>query len=68
MYLYVEMFDGSTAFMEAQLGCSNPSNCRRIVRIKLTDDQIEQIKPRQTGNSGDTKFYESINPICIQND
>jgi len=67
MYLYVEMFNGSTAFMEAQLGCSNTSSCKRIVKIKLTDEQIKQIKPRQTGNNGNTKFYESINPICIQN-
>lgn len=66
MYLYIEMFDGWTAFHESQYGCSNPTGCRRVVRLKLTDEQIEQIKPRKTGNNGATEMFESVNPLSIQ--
>jgi hypothetical protein len=68
MNLYVEMFDGWTAFHESELGCRNPTGCRRVVKLKLTDEQIEQIKPRKTGNNGPTLMYESVNPICFQAD
>ena len=57
-YLYVEMFDGNTAFHESNLGCSNPSGCKRIVRLKLTDEQIKQIEPQKTGNNGHNVFYD----------
>jgi len=67
MFLYIEMFDGWTAFHESQYGCSTPAGCRRIVKIQLTPEQIEQIKPRETGNSGGTKMFESVNPLSIQN-
>lgn len=66
MYLYVEMFDGWTAFHESQYGCSNPTGCRRIVKIKLTQGQIEQVKPRKTGKSGKMEMFESVNPVSIQ--
>ena len=66
MYLYVEMFDGWTAFHESQFGCSNPTGCRRVVKIELTSEQIEQIKPKKTGNNGKTEMFESVNPLSIQ--
>jgi hypothetical protein len=68
MYLYVEMFDGWTAFHEFNYGCSNPSGCRRIVRLALTPEQIELIKPRFCGSNGIEKDYESVNPLCIQSE
>jgi len=67
MFLYVEMFDGWTAFHESQCGCSNPTGCRRIVKLELTPEQVEKIKPMKTGNQGQTEMFESVNPICIQN-
>lgn len=66
MFLYIEMFDGWTAFHESQFGCSNPSGCRRVVKIKLTDEQIKQITPKKTGNNAGIDMFESVNPICIQ--
>jgi hypothetical protein len=68
MYLYVEMFDGWGAFNETQFGCSHPSGCRRIVKIQLTKEQIEELTPRITGSSEGKTFYESINPLCIQSE
>ena len=68
MYMYVEMFDGCTAYQEVQIGSSNPSSCRRIVKIKLTDEQIAQIKPRKVDNAGKTEFFESVNVLCLQKD
>ena len=66
MYLYVEMFDGWTAFHEKEFGCSCPSGCRRIVKVELTEEQIKQILPRKIGNNGKTEMFETVNPICIQ--
>jgi len=66
MYLYVEMFDGWNAFQESNYGCSNPSGCRRIVKLELTPEQIELIKPRFCGSNGTNEMYESVNPLCIQ--
>ena len=68
MYLYVEMFNGWTAFNEVYYGCSHPSNCRRIVKIKLTPEQVEQLKPRSCGSNGTTEMFESVNPLCLQED
>lgn len=67
MFLYVEMFDCWAAFHEAQFGCSNPTGCRRIVKVELTPEQIEKITPRKTGNNGKTEMFESVNPLSIQN-
>ena len=66
MYLYVEMFDGWSAYHESEFGCSIPSGCRRIVRLKLTPEQAEQINPHYCGKSGGKEMFESVNPICIQ--
>ncbi len=68
MYLYVEMFAGWTAFQEAQLGATSASSCKRIVKIKLTDEQLEKIKPKKTGKSGTTEYFESVNVLCLQED
>lgn len=68
MFLYVEMFDGITAFSINKVGCSCPSGCRRIVRLELTSEQIKQIKPRPCGQDDETNemFFESVNPLSIQ--
>jgi len=66
VYLYIEMFDGWTAYNELQCGCSHPTGCKRIVKVKLTDDQINLLKPKKTGNNGKMDMFESVNPICIQ--
>jgi hypothetical protein len=66
MYLYVEMFDSWAAFNESNYGCSVPSGCRRIVKIKLTEEQIKQLEPRECGSNGNNIMYESVNPLCIQ--
>ena len=66
MFLYVEMFNGWTAFNQSQFGGKFHSNCSRIVKVELTPEQVELITPRKTGNNGNIEMFESVNPICIQ--
>lgn len=68
MYLYVEMFDSWGAYNDMESGSGRPTSSRRVVKIKLTPEQLELIKPRRTGNQGKTEMYESVNLICLQDD
>ncbi len=66
MYLYAEMVDTHTMWYESHMGCRNLSSCKRIVKVKLTEEQIEQLKPRSFGYSEGKEQGESVNLICLQ--
>ena len=68
-FLYVEMIDNEHLWLEANLGVSTASANRRIVRIPLTGEQVEMIKPKLTGGHGVSgPFTEMVNVLCIQDD
>lgn len=66
MFLYVDMRDDWGAFNDHQFGSKYTTSRSRIVRIKLTEEQIRVLTPRQTGSDSHKLKYEDINPICIQ--
>jgi len=55
LYLYVEMIDDFNGFF-------------RIVRIKLTQEQVQLSTPSCVGEARGKKIYEIVKPICIQKD
>lgn len=67
MYLYVEFVDSWGAYNDSMMGFST-NNRRRIKKIKLTEDQIKELKPKYVGESGNQKIYEQINVLSIQED
>lgn len=50
------------------MGVNNPVTERRVVRVKLTDEQIELLKPKYTGKDCGMDTFENINLLSIQND
>jgi hypothetical protein len=65
MYLYINFTDTWGAYNDTMLGL-NQSNRIRVKRIKLTDEQIKELKPLKIGQSGDTEYFECVTPISIQ--
>jgi len=63
MYLYVEIVDTWSAWHEAQMGFATTSN-RRIKKIKLTNEQIEELRPKKIGKD----IFEKVSVLCIQED
>lgn len=61
IYLYVEFADTNGAWIETQMGLPTSHNIR-IKRIKLTEEQIKELQPRETG----LNTFETVNVICIQ--
>jgi hypothetical protein len=41
---------------------------KRIVKVQLTDEQIEVLSPREIGTNVGQKIYEDMRLICIQED
>ncbi len=68
MYLYVEFANTYSAYEEAQMGFSISSSNKRIKKIKLTDEQIRELEPRETYRSGEFALYEKVSILSIQED
>ena len=64
-YLYVEMFDHWNAYHEIYMG-SAATNCKRIIKVPLTNEQERMIEPAICGQDAGRQHFEKINPICIQ--
>lgn len=60
--LFIDMVDIT------RIALANEPAGHRIIEIELTPDQCLLLKPRFTGNSGASSFYEEIRPISIQED
>jgi hypothetical protein len=53
VYLYVAFDDTWGAWHDVNMGFSGcGTSYRRIKKIKLTEEQIKQLQPRQVGESG----------------
>lgn len=68
MYLYIEFFDSWGAYQDLQFGTSSTTSRKRIKKIKLTEDQIKEIKPLCTGNNRGEQKFETMNVLSIQKD
>jgi hypothetical protein len=58
--LYVEMIDTGPAAVLGE-GC-----LRRVVRVLLTEEQAELVKPQALWNSGNNPIPELVRPISIE--
>lgn len=67
MYLYVEFFDSWGAYNNAMMGFST-NNHRRIKKIKLTEEQIKELRPRKTSISRGEEMFETVSVLSIQED
>jgi len=69
MYLYVEMIDMWESYQNCiNLGEATPVH-KRIVKVKLTEDQIKLLKPLQVGTgSYNAPMYEEYKLLCLQED
>lgn len=61
--LYVELTNNGAWIT----GCPEPPFVR-VVRVVLTEEQSEQIRPRHIAKVGDSDFFETVRPICIQDE
>jgi hypothetical protein len=68
MYLYVMFTSPGTAYDLAMAGIPNNNANARLVRVKLTEEQIEQLRPRTDQTIGGKVFPETVEPISIQED
>ena len=67
MYLYVEFANTYAAWIDAEMGFATSSR-KRIKRIKLTDEQIRELQPKEVYKNGDTEIYEMVSVLCIQDE
>jgi len=68
MYLYVEFADIWNAWNAAQMGFNTTTSSRRIKKIRLTDEQIAELQPKEVGTNGGVKVHEYVSVLCIQED
>ena len=67
VYLYVAFDDTWGAWNDVNMGFSGcGTSYRRIKKIKMTEEQIKQLQPRQVGESGGKPLYENVSVLCIQ--
>lgn len=66
-YLYIEFINnwGKQISISMDIGTDFPIK-RRIVKIKLTDEQIKQLEPKKIGRSKGNDIYEDMRILCIQ--
>jgi hypothetical protein len=68
VYLYIKMTSPGNGNDLLMAGLP-PGNCgARIVRLKLTNEQVKQLDRRVDCERGDKKYYEQMEPMCIQED
>lgn len=66
--LYVEFVNSYKSYMDrVYLDVATPASSR-VVRIPLTDEQIAQLEPQQTGMDNGRPQYEDVRLICVQDD
>ena len=67
MYLYVEFINSYVAWHNVQMGLPI-GGVRRVKKIKLTEEQIKQLQPKQVGSSGGVPMFEDVSVISIQDE
>lgn len=59
-YLYVEFVDIYSTYMDAiHLNVATPEK-RRVAKIALTNEQIQQLAPREVGKDGGKPFTNLV--------
>lgn len=67
-YLYVEFINNADVISAKSCGIEDSGKLpkHRIVKVKLTDDQIKQLEPRHIPNGDCPDYIENMRLICIQ--
>jgi hypothetical protein len=64
MYFYVLLSDPVAVYANLEIGTK--AREERVVRLKLTDEQAEKVKPKYCGTIRGKELFEDITPISIQ--